>query len=298
MTIDPRNEIREFLVSRRARVTPEMVGLPSHGPRRVPGLRREEVAVLAGISVPYYARLERGDLSNASYGVVDALARALRLDDAECVHLFDLARAANPIAAAEKGEEVARVRPPVLQLLEAFTGAAALVCNDRLDVLGANQLGCALCGVMFADEGRTANLARFILLDPAARDFYVDWEAAASGIVAGLRASAARNAGDRELAALVAELADQSEAFVARWAAHDVMMHPSGVKKVRHPLVGELELNYEQLVLPSDPRLSIITYSAPTGSAAATSLGFLASWGGEQQRRGDGVSPATYRPRE
>jgi transcriptional regulator with XRE-family HTH domain len=281
--MDGRDEIREFLISRRARLTPEMVGLPSYGARRVPGLRREEVAVLAGISVPYYARLERGDLSNASSGVIDSLARALRLDDAERTHLFDLSRAANPLTPTpEDGDAVAEVRPAILQLLEAITAAAAFVCNDRLEVLGANRLGYALCGSMFAPGARTVNLARFTLLDPAARDFFVDWGAAASGIVAGLRASAGRNPGDRKLAALVDELAARSEAFRTRWATHDVLMHPSGVKKVRHPLVGELELNYEQLTLPTDPRRSLFTYSAPADSAAASALAFLGNWSDRQ----------------
>jgi transcriptional regulator with XRE-family HTH domain len=277
--MDARREIREFLMTRRARVSPQSVGLPVYGPRRVPGLRREEVAVLASISVPYYNRLERGDMSKASDSVLEALARALLLDDAERAHLFDLARAAGHSAFPADGQgDATRVRPVVQQLLDAFTGAGAYVGNDRLDILSANELGYALFPAMFTDGARTANLARFIFLDPAALDVYANWDGAASDVVAGLRSSAGRNTRDRELACLVEELSARSQAFRVRWATHNVKLHPSGVKILRHPLAGELELNYEQLVLPSDPRLSIFTYSAPPGTPAAESLAFLAGW--------------------
>ncbi|MET7486298.1 helix-turn-helix transcriptional regulator [Streptomyces sp. NPDC005538] len=276
--MDRRAEIREFLTSRRARVTPARAGLPTYGPRRVPGLRREEVAVLAGISAPYYARLERGDVINASDSVIEALARALRLDDAERAHLFDLARAGNPAVQRGHGDQSRRVRPVVQQLLAAFTGAAGLVGNDRLEILGANRIGYGLFAAMFASGSRPANLARFTFLDPAAREFFADWERAASDIVAALRSSAARNPHDRELTGLIGELATRAEAFRVRWATHDVQLHPSGVKRLRHPLVGEIELDYEQLELPSDHRLAIMTFTAPAGTHAAEALAFLGSW--------------------
>ncbi len=278
--MDVRSEIREFLMSRRARLSPESTGLPSYGARRVPGLRREEVAVLAGISLPYYARLERGDLSGASDTVLEALARALQLDDAERAHLFDLARAARPLAATRADDaEGQPVRPVIWEILDAITGAAAFVGNDRQDVLGANRLGYALFADVFASDARTANVARFTFLDQRAHELFVDWDGGASRVVSGLRASAGRNPNDRRLAALIDELRERSEPFRARWATHDVHGKLSGRKRLRHPLVGELELHYEQLDLPSDPRLLIFTLSAPAGSSAAASLDFLASWG-------------------
>jgi transcriptional regulator with XRE-family HTH domain len=282
LVMDTRTEIREFLISRRARVSPERAGLPTFGRRRVPGLRREEVAVLAGISGPYYARLERGDMTKASDSVLQALARALQLDEAERAHLFDLARAANPIAVQQRSERGAPlVRPVVQQLLDACTGAAMFVGNDRQDILGANPLGHALFSVMFAGETRVPNVARFTFLDPDARDFFVDWDEAASGVVAGLRSSSGRNPHDCELAALVADLT-RCEPFRWRWSAHEVRAHYSGTKRLRHPLVGEIELDYEQLDLPLDPRLLVFAFTARPVTAAAESLNFLASWTGHE----------------
>src|SRR5512133_4242233 len=182
--MDPRSEIREFLTSRRAKLTPEQAGLTSYGPRRVPGLRREEVAVLAGVSVPYYTRLERGDMSGASDSVLDALARALQLDDAERAHLFDLARAAQPIGPPQPRRPAQhRIRPSVQQLLDAMTGAAAHIGNQRLDILGANPLGRALYQEMFDGQERP-NAARFVFLDPRAREFSLDCDRIARAVVA------------------------------------------------------------------------------------------------------------------
>ena len=192
--MDTRSEIREFLTSRRARITPDRRGLPTYGSRRVPGLRREEVAVLAGVSVPYYTRLERGDMSGVSEGVLEALARALQLDEAERAHLLDLARAAQPTGAPPRRRQTRqRVRPAVQQILDAFTGAAALVGNERLDVLGANALGRAVFSELFVAPARPANFARFVFLEPRARDFYLDWDRAATDSVAILRSAAGRD---------------------------------------------------------------------------------------------------------
>src|SRR4051812_47490481 len=192
--MDARHEIREFLTSRRARLKAADVGLPDYGARRVPGLRREEVAVLAGVSAPYYTRLERGDLAGASDSVLDALARALQLDEAERAHLFDLARASQPTGAPRRRRQTKQsVRPAVQQILDAMTGAAAFVRNDRLDILGGNELGYALYSEMFISPVRPVNTARFVFLDPRARDFYVDWERAATDVVAVLRSAAGRD---------------------------------------------------------------------------------------------------------
>ena len=227
--METKQEIREFLTSRRARVTPEQAGLPTYGARRVPGLRREEVAVLAGVSVPYYTRLERGDMNGVSESVLEALARALELDDAERGHLFDLARAAQPTPVPRRRRQAKqRVRPEVQWTLDAITGAAAFVGNERLDLLAANQLGCALFSELYAAPARPVNTARFVFLDPRAEAFFGDWHRVAAESVAILRSAAGRDPYNRELSDLVGELATQSEAFRTRWAAHDVRFHNTG----------------------------------------------------------------------
>jgi transcriptional regulator with XRE-family HTH domain len=285
--MDVRTEIREFLTSRRARITPDQVGLPSYRARRVPGLRREEVAILAGVSVDYYTRLERGDLSGVSEGVLEALARALQLDDAERVHLFDLARAAKPTSAPRRRRAPRqRVRPSVQHLLDGITGAAALVHNARLDNLAANQLGYALYSDQFAaarGPGRV-NSARYVFLEPSARDFYVDWDRAASDVVAVLRSAAGRDPYDRDLSDHVGELSTQSDEFRTRWAAHNVRFHDTGVKDYHHSVVGDLTLTYNRVELSADPGLMIMAYTAEPGSKSAEALRLLGSWAatGEQ----------------
>src|SRR3954451_23020909 len=275
--MDTRNEIREFLTSRRAKLKAADVGLPDYGPRRVPGLRREEVAVLAGVSVPYYTRLERGDLAGASDSVLDALARALQLDDAERAHLFDLARAAHPVGPPPRRRPAKhRIRPSVQQLLDALTGAAAHIGNDRLDILGANALGRALFLEMFDGQERP-NAARFVFLDPRARDFYLEWDRIARDIVASLRAAAGRNPYDRELTDLVGELSTRSDDFRQLWAKHDVRFHISGVKRFHHSQVGDLELNYKRLDLVFDTDLTIFAYPADPGTRSAEALALLGS---------------------
>src|SRR5713226_8769798 len=277
--LDTKKEIREFLTSRRARITPEQAGLRSYGSRRVPGLRREEVAVLAGVSVPYYTRLERGDMNGVSQSVLEALARALELDDAERAHLFDLARAAQP-AIARPRRRLAKqgVRPEVQWTLDAITGAAAFVGNARLDILAANELGRALFSELYAAPARPVNNARFVFLDPRAEAFYGDWERVASECVAILRWAAGRDPHDRDLSDLVGELATHSEAFRTRWAAHDVRFHNTGVKHFHHPVVGELSLSYNRLDLAADDGLTIFTYAAEPGSRSDEALKLLGSW--------------------
>ena len=278
--MDTRSEIREFLTTRRARLTPDQVGLPTYGARRVPGLRREEVAVLAGVSVPYYTRLERGDMSGVSDSVLDALARALELDDAERAHLFDLARAAQPAPVTPRRRRAAKqpVRPAVQHILDAITGAAAFVRNDRLDILGGNQLGYALYSEMFTDPARPVNTARFVFLDPRAQAFYADWERATRDTVAVLRSAAGRDPHDRALSDLVGELSTRSEVFRTHWASHNVRFHLNGVKRFHHPVVGELSLNFERLELAADQGLTIFTYTAEPGTRDEEALRLLGSW--------------------
>jgi transcriptional regulator with XRE-family HTH domain len=276
--VQTRSEIREFLTSRRAKITPDRAGLTAYGPRRVPGLRREEVAVLAGVSVPYYTRLERGDVRGVSEGVLEALARALQLDDAERAHLFDLARAAGPIAKRRRRSAPKQLRRSVQRLLDAITGAPAIVQNGRLDILAANQLGRALYSELFRDPTQPHNHARFNFLNPAAHDVYPDWERGADDAVALLRAEAGRDPYDRELTDLIGELSTRSEEFRTRWADHNVRLHQTGAKRFNHPVVGELTLDFEMMELAADPGLHLLTFTAEPGSKSDEALNLLGSW--------------------
>jgi transcriptional regulator with XRE-family HTH domain len=293
--VDTKREIREFLTTRRARITPQEAGLASFGSRRVPGLRREEVAVLAGVSVPYYTRLERGNMTGVSASVLDALANALRLDDAERAHLLDLAHAAQPSLSPprprQRGE---RVRPAVQQILDAMTHAAAHVINERLEILASNQLNYALYSELFAGRPAPVSAPRFVYLDPRARDFYLDWDATARDIVGVLRSAAGRNPYDRELSDLVGELSTRSEEFRTRWATHHVHQHLGGAKLINHPVVGRLELMYDSLELPADPGLTMLVYTAEKTSPTADALNLLASWAGD--RRPGGTLPGDRPP--
>ena len=275
--MDAATDIAEFLTTRRARITPEQAGLPSYGKRRVPGLRREEVASLAGMSVEYYKRLERGNVSGASELVLEGLARALQLDDAERAHLFDLARAANPVAARRARPIKQRIRPVVQRILDQVA-APATVRNARLDYLGANTLGRALYAPVFDSREQPANSARFTFLDPAAADFYPDWDRVASELVAHLRSEAGRNPYDRQLSDLVGELSTRSDEFRLRWAAHNVRFHRTGSKRIHHPVVGALELSYESMELSADDGMSVAIFTAEPGSASQQALDLLASW--------------------
>jgi transcriptional regulator with XRE-family HTH domain len=275
--VDPTNDIAEFLMSRRERITPEQVGLPTWGPRRVKGLRREEVASLAGVSLEYYKRLERGTASGVSDSVLEALARALQLNDAERAHLFDLARAANPVAPKRRRPAQQRVRPVLLRILDSMS-APAIVRNSRVDYLAANPLGRALYAPLFDSREQPPNSARFTFLDPAAQEFYIDWERTAKDLVAHLRSQAGRKPYDRGLSDLVGELSTRSQEFRTWWAAHNVRYHQTGTKRLRHPVVGELELDYEVMDVPADDGLTISVYSAEPGSSSQQALDLLASW--------------------
>jgi transcriptional regulator with XRE-family HTH domain len=249
------------------------------GSRRVPGLRREEVALLAGVSVDYYTRLERGTATGVSDTVLEALARALQLDEAERVHLFDLVRARQKTAPRMRRRPSPQgVRPSVQRMLDAMTGAPALVRNARHDLLAANGLGRALYAAHFESIVGPPNSARFVFLDPRSPEIYVDWDQVANDIVASLRAEAGRDPYDRDLSDLVGELSTRSEPFRTLWAAHDVRVHDTGRKRMRHPLVGELDLTYESLQLVADPGLSLFAFTAEPGSRSEEGLRLLASW--------------------
>ena len=277
--MDAKTDIREFLISRRAKITPEQAGLPAYGGnRRVPGLRREEVAMLAGISVEYYTRLERGNANGVSEDVLEGITRALQLDEAERTHLFDLVRAANTTRPARRRPSQERVRPTVQRILDAMLDLPAYVRNGRLDILAANQLGYALYSPVFTDPGGTPNMARFIFLNPRATEFFDRWEGIANDAVAILRAEAGRDPYDRRLSDLIGELSTRSEEFRSRWAAHNVKFHRTGAKKLHHPLVGDLTLAYEALELPGDTGQRILVYTAEPGTPSHEALNLLASW--------------------
>jgi transcriptional regulator with XRE-family HTH domain len=276
-SIDPRNEIREFLSTRRARITPEEAGLPAYGGnRRVKGLRREEVALLAGVSVDYYVRMERGSLAGASDSVLEALTGALRLDEAERAHLFALARESRT---RSRRAAPSTIRPAIQRVLDAMTDAPAWVGNGRLDVVAMNQLARALYSPVLAGPRRPANMTRFVYLSPeAAEEFFVDYDRIADDAAAMLRLEAGRNPHDKALIELVGELSTRSERFRRRWASQDVKFHPSGRKRLRHPVVGQLDLDSESMELTSAPGLQLYAYTAAAGTPTADALKLLASW--------------------
>ena len=275
--MDNRSDVRDFLTTRRARLSPAEAGVADDGTlRRVPGLRRREVADLAGVSIEYYTRLERGQLAGVSESVLDAVARALHLDEAERLHLFDLARSAQGGTRRPRPRRSATVRPEVQATLDAFTGGPAFVRNGRLDVLAANLLGRAVYSEMFEDPA--ANLARFAFLDERAHRFYPDWDRAAHDTVAILRAEAGRDPFDKALTDLVGELSTRSPEFRTRWAAHHVKQHYTGRKHFHHPVVGDLFLTYQALDLFAEQGLSVLVYTPQPDTGTDETLRLLASW--------------------
>lgn len=277
--MDQRTELSEFLRSRRARLRPEDVGLPDLGTRRrVPGLRREELAQLAGVSTAYYTRLEQGHGESVSSAVLDAIARALRLGPAEREHLGRLTKPAR----RRPGRAVARiqqVRPALQQLLDAMEGVPAYVLGRRLDIVAWNRLGTALLGDFGAMPPEQRNMAWHVFLDPAARELYLNWEGKASDVVGILRLDAGRDPDDPRLASLIGELSLKSEEFRRMWAAYRVQDKGHGTKELHHPVVGRLSLQYETLRPAGDDSDQVlVTYHAEPGSASAESLRLLASW--------------------
>jgi transcriptional regulator with XRE-family HTH domain len=278
--MDNRAEVRDFLASRRAKLSPQEAGVPLYGTRRrVPGLRREEVAQLAGLSTDYYTRLEKGNLRSASDGVLEAIARALQLDDAERAHLLDLARAARGGARpAPRRSRPEQLRASLQHVLDAMSSVPAFVNNGRLDLVGTNALARAMYADVLDTAGAPANFARFCFLDPRAHDFYPSWERAADTTVALLRTEAGRDPHSRRLTDLVGELATRSDAFRTRWATHDVHVHVTGSKVFRHAVVGHLHLAFDTLPLPGDPGLSMTVYTPEPGTGTDERLALLASW--------------------
>ena len=278
--MDNRAEVREFLVSRRAHVAPEQVGLPTGANRRVKGLRRSEVATLAGVSVEYYTRIERGTISGASPEILDSIAKALHLDDAERAHLFDLAHAASPVARPPRRRNPKTWVPhqSLQWALDAITAGPAFVRNGRMDILAVNALARAFYKDVYDMPGQPPNIARFTFLDERAHDFYPDWDLFAEVTVAILRTEASRDPHNKELHDLIGELSTRSDDFRRRWSAHNVRHHGTGSKTFRHPVVGELTLAYEGLEMAAEPGLTLTIYAAEPASKSEEALRLLASW--------------------
>ncbi|MGW3438838.1 helix-turn-helix domain-containing protein [Streptomyces bacillaris] len=282
--LDRRAELSEFLRTRRARLRPQDVGLPEFGrARRVPGLRREELAQLAGVSVAYYTRLEQGNGRNVSAEVLDAIARALRLSDAEHAHLTHLAKPGQH-KKKRRPARVQRVRTGLLHLLESLEGVPAYVSGARSDILAWNPMAAAVFGDWGALPPEERNWARLVFLSPAYRDLFVEWDTKASDMVSYLRLYAGCHPDDPQLSALVGELSVKNDEFRRLWATHNVKEKGHGVKLLRHPLVGDMALSYETLHLPDDPEQYLVTYHAEPGSESAQALRLLASWGADAGR--------------
>jgi transcriptional regulator with XRE-family HTH domain len=290
--VDRRKDIQKFLTSRRARLTPEQAGLASYGDRRrVTGLRREEVAMLAGVSMDYYARLERGHLAGASESVLEAVARALQLDEAERQHLLDLARNTESTVSHRPRRPkpaAATARPAVMAILAGMTGIPAYLRTPRMEIIAANELCQALYGGAL-DEGRLPlNLALYLFLEPQSRGLFLDWDVVADDLVGALRVQAGRDPRDRALSDLIGELSTRSDEFVARWARQNVRLHRTARKQLHNRVVGDIELTGNALELPGDD-LILIAYTADPGSQAEDQLKLLTTWAASQ-------GPAAARP--
>ncbi|WP_282703981.1 helix-turn-helix transcriptional regulator [Streptomyces sp. CC219B] len=287
--LDRRAELSEFLRTRRARLKPEDVGLPDFGRhRRVPGLRREELAQLAGVSVAYYTRLEQGNGRNVSAEVLDSIARALRLSNAEHAHLTHLAK---PKQHKKKpAGRTQQVRGGLRQLLDSIDTVPAYVVGRRTDILAWNRMAAALFGDWGELPAPERNWAHLVFLNPRYRDLFVEWDRKASDIVSYLRMDAGCHPDDPRLSALVGELSVKSEEFRRLWATHDVKEKGHGIKRLQHPLVGELTLSFETFRLADDGEQSLVTYHAEPGSPSAQALRLLASWGTDATRAGTQAS--------
>jgi len=278
---DTVNDISEFLTSRRAKLSPEQAGIPDFGGRRrVPGLRREEVALIAGMSAEYYKRLERGNATGVSEAVIDGISRALQLDEAERDHLYELVRTANAGAHPQRRRQARKTQlsAGMQQTIDAMSTVPVFIQNGRLDAVATNPLGRALFATMLDDARPPVNAARFVFLDPRAQDFYVDWEGNTRQIVAILRAAAGRSPYDRQLSDLVGELSTRSDLFRKLWGAHDVREHRTGLKSINHPTVGRLDLTFQGMDLSSDRGLQMLVFSAEPGSPSFDGLQLLANW--------------------
>jgi transcriptional regulator with XRE-family HTH domain len=276
--MEKRDEVREFLATRRARLTPEQAGIVSYGTRRVPGLRREEVAQLAGVSADYYTRLERGRTTGVSQSVLEAIARALQLDDTERAHLFDIAKPTPARPGTQPTAQAERVRPGLRLLLDSIGTVPAMIQGRRMDILATNSLGEALYLGFGSDDSHPRNMARFVFLDPQAPELFVDWERSGRDCVGMLRYSTGRHPEDRKLNELIGELSVQSADFRKWWADHNVRKHTTGTKRFHHPIVGDLTVGFESLYVGDDLEQNLVAYTVEPNSPSQEALALLASW--------------------
>jgi transcriptional regulator with XRE-family HTH domain len=272
-------EVSEFLTSLRAALTPEKAGLTFFaGERRVAGLRREEAAQLSGVSTAYYTRMERGDLSGVSESVLHALARGLQLDEAQTMHLFDLAKHASGSRQTRQASFEGQMTSRVGQLIDAMGNVPAIAMNRLSEPVGSNALGRALFPDLFPQGRLPLNHSRYLFLDPRSKVFYPDWETSARDVVSSLRLLVGQSQGDQALLGLVAELADGSTDFRKWWGSHTVRIHSAGAKRINHPVVGEVTVTYEVLQVTSVPGVRLVTYLAEPGTSSADALDMLRSW--------------------
>ena len=283
--MDNRRDVQEYLTALRGRLTPETAGLTVFGgEHRVPGLRREEVAQLAGVSTAYYTRMERGDLSGVSDSVLYALARGLQLNEAETTHLLDLARTATTTPRAARAKPAPKVPARVAHLLDTMHEVPVVSLSRIGDPVASNRLGRALFPHLFPEKGQPLNHARYLFLDPRSQRFYPDWENSARGAVSSLRLLAGQDPADRALMNLVGELSTHSAPFRTWWSSHTVRLHTSGTKRLNHPIVGELTIGYDVLAVQSVPGLTVTTYLTEPGTPSADALDLLRSWVAGQQQ--------------
>lgn len=270
-----KTEVREFLTACRAKVSTAQAGINHYsGERRVPGLRREEVAQLAGVSTTYYTRIERGDLSGVSVSVLNSLVRALNLDEAERIHLFDLARSSEGLRSQNISKQV-KISPNIAQLIDQMADIPAIAFNDHFDVIASNKLGRSLFPDLFPEHGRPLNQVRYLFLDPRATIFYTDWESTAKDAVSALRLIVGGKTNDAKLMKLIADVANGSEQFRAWWGGHTVRIHSSGKKHFNHPAIGEMTLSFEVLEIAAQSEIKLVTYLAEPGSSSADGLAML-----------------------
>lgn len=277
MDQDP--DVQQFLTELRARLSPEEAGVPMFGgERRVRGLRREEVAQLAGVSTAYYTRMERGNLRGVSDSVLRSVARSLQMTAAETEHLLNLTRAASEGSRPPRTQTQSRLPRRAMQLMDTMPDVPTVALGRLGDMVGGNALGRGLFPHLFPENGKPLNHNRYLFLDDRSHEFYVDWEGSARHVVSVLRLIAGRDPSDRDLMALVGELSTHSREFRTWWAGHTVNVHTAGSKAIRHPIVGELTLGFETLTLSSAPDVRIVTYLADPGTPSADALDLLRSW--------------------
>ncbi len=270
-----RNELGEFLRARRAEIDPAAVGLRGGGLRRVAGLRREEVAALSAISTDYYARLEQGRMP-ASPSVLASLGRVLRLDDDQRAYMHELAAKTDP--KFPRPHKRQRIQPQLQRMLDDMASTPAFAIGPRTEIVAWNAMGAALITDFGTIPENQRYYIRMLITDPSMRTFYADWEQVTRLAIAQMRMHNANNPGDESLAELVSELSIRDPQFRQWWAAHDVTVRDTGTKHLRHPVVGDLNLDWNAVTWAANPELQIIVWTAEPHTASHDALRLLASF--------------------